>query len=87
MMKNLAKEYNIELKFSPAYFHSHSGLAEVGIKNLQQILKFYFQEYLNSWPEKVALAVFAYNTSIQTNLKESPHFLLMDYIPRYYADC
>lgn len=61
-LKSLAKKYDFELKYNPAYYHTRTGLAEVANKSLEQALKFYIQTNKDLWPEYVAHAVYARST-------------------------
>jgi transposase InsO family protein len=52
-----------------------NGVVEIFNKTLKQSLRIWSREHQRDWDELVAFAVFAYNTSFHTLLRETPYYL------------
>lgn len=79
-LKNLAQMYDFELQYAPAYSQILTGLSESAIRSLQQTLKFVIQDDMSSWPDTLSESLFAINLSMQTNMRQNAHYLLMGYL-------
>lgn len=56
--------------------HAQSnGVVEIFNKTLKQSLRIWSREHQRDWDELLAFALFAYNTSFHTLLKETPYYL------------
>ncbi|KAL5268396.1 hypothetical protein ACHWQZ_G002306 [Mnemiopsis leidyi] len=64
-----------KIRTSP-YKPSTNGLAENANKQIKICLTKYVLEHPDTWPDKLKIIAFAYNTSQNKSTKFSPHFLL-----------
>ena len=58
-----------------AHHPQSNGVVEIFNKTLKQSLRIWSKEHQRDWDELLAFALFAYNTSFHTLLKETPYYL------------
>ena len=76
LFRRLLKSLGSRVQFSPVAFHSTSGASEASIKTIGQTLTMYLNKSLDNWPQLVAAAQLAINTSKNFSLNCSPFSLL-----------
>lgn len=81
LLKEITKIFKIKKLTSTAYHPQTNGALERSHSTLKDYLKQYVSEDKSNWDEYVPLAMFAYNTSIHTSSKFTPHELVFGQKP------
>ena len=80
--KAAVKELGVKQNFTTAFNPASNGLVERFNRSLVEILRCLVYEQPLSWDESVHLACFAYNSSYNHSIRESPHFIFFLRDPR-----
>ena len=75
VMTKVREIFGIDINFARPNHHQAIGKVEKFMSCLQAMLAKFSNERGDNWPDYVQAAMFAYNTSVQSSLKYSPHFL------------
>ena len=86
VVKDVCKLVNTSKVNTTSYRPECDGLVERFNHSLTTIISMYVSEHQSDWDRFIPYALFAYRTSIQSSINESPFYLLYGRDPRFPID-
>uniref|UniRef100_A0A914QGA1 Integrase catalytic domain-containing protein n=1 Tax=Panagrolaimus davidi TaxID=227884 RepID=A0A914QGA1_9BILA len=86
IFKELAEIYGFTHRTTTPYHQSSNGQVEKQNLTIANMLRGTLASGGEEWPELLQMVLFAFNTSVQTSIKQSPFFVLHGREPRLPSD-